>query len=75
YDIQSGTHDPYEDCVATMRLYKRMRAQAHPAEASTPKFSSPTNNLDCGQVGSFTICHQMPSLRYHDRIMHVGVWI
>eukprot|EP01018_Ginkgo_biloba_P026006 Gb_27969 [translate_table: standard] len=29
YKIQNGTHDPYEDCVAVMRLYKRMRSQVH----------------------------------------------
>ncbi|PIN18181.1 3'-5' exonuclease [Handroanthus impetiginosus] len=29
YDIQSGMHNPYEDCVAVMRLYKRLRAQKH----------------------------------------------
>ncbi|XP_022759717.1 RNA exonuclease 4 [Durio zibethinus] len=32
YDIQSGTHDPYEDCVSVMRLYKRMRGQDHHVE-------------------------------------------
>ncbi|XXG80757.1 hypothetical protein AAC387_Pa09g1546 [Persea americana] len=36
YDIQSGFHDPYEDSVAAVRLYKRMRAQVHqPVKAST----------------------------------------
>ncbi|KAM7254189.1 hypothetical protein ACFE04_031871 [Oxalis oulophora] len=34
YDIQSGVHDPYEDCVSAMRLYKRMRAQHHQAEGT-----------------------------------------
>lgn len=29
YDIQMGIHDPYEDCVSVMRLYKRMRDQDH----------------------------------------------
>lgn len=29
YDIQSGVHDPYEDCLSVMRLYKRMRGQEH----------------------------------------------
>ncbi|KMT13414.1 hypothetical protein BVRB_4g083690 isoform B [Beta vulgaris subsp. vulgaris] len=29
YDIQMGVHDPYEDCVSVMRLYKRMRDQDH----------------------------------------------
>ncbi|KAG4947994.1 hypothetical protein AAZX31_15G022700 [Glycine max] len=32
YDIQSGTHDPYEDCISVMRLYKRIRSQLHPEE-------------------------------------------
>ncbi|XBH87461.1 hypothetical protein VPH35_074915 [Triticum aestivum] len=29
YDIQTGHQHPYEDCVAAMRLYKRMRAMTH----------------------------------------------
>ncbi|TVU22278.1 hypothetical protein EJB05_31963, partial [Eragrostis curvula] len=29
YDIQTGHQHPYEDCVAAMRLYHRMRAQPH----------------------------------------------
>ncbi|XP_022873456.1 RNA exonuclease 4-like isoform X2 [Olea europaea var. sylvestris] len=32
YDIQTGIQDPYEDCVATMRLYMRMRSQRHKVE-------------------------------------------
>ncbi|XP_030469958.1 uncharacterized protein LOC115688301 [Syzygium oleosum] len=32
YDIQTGIQDPYDDCVATMRLYMRMRSQAHVKE-------------------------------------------
>eukprot|EP00258_Populus_trichocarpa_P028054 XP_024444073.1 RNA exonuclease 4 [Populus trichocarpa] len=32
YDIQTGMQDPYEDCVATMRLYIRMRSQNHTIE-------------------------------------------
>lgn len=32
YDIQNGIQDPYDDCVATMRLYGRMRSQAHRME-------------------------------------------
>ncbi|PKA56731.1 Small RNA degrading nuclease 1 [Apostasia shenzhenica] len=32
YDIQTGIQDPYEDCVAAMRLYMRMRAQPHPRD-------------------------------------------
>ncbi|PKA66848.1 Small RNA degrading nuclease 1 [Apostasia shenzhenica] len=29
YEIQAGVHDPYEDCVAALRLYKRMQSQEH----------------------------------------------
>ncbi|GJN37721.1 hypothetical protein PR202_gb26702 [Eleusine coracana subsp. coracana] len=29
YEIQTGHQHPYEDCVAAMRLYQRMRAQRH----------------------------------------------
>ncbi|KAL5705805.1 hypothetical protein ACHQM5_024052 [Ranunculus cassubicifolius] len=32
YDIHTGFEDPYEDCVATMRLYKRMCSQVHLVE-------------------------------------------
>ncbi|KAK2371304.1 Exonuclease family protein [Trifolium repens] len=32
YDIQTGIHDPYEDCVSVMRLYKRIRGQSHEDE-------------------------------------------
>ncbi|RLN08500.1 RNA exonuclease 4-like [Panicum miliaceum] len=32
YDIQTGIQDPYEDCVAAMSLYIRMRSQAHPRD-------------------------------------------
>ncbi|XP_043707946.1 uncharacterized protein LOC122657338 [Telopea speciosissima] len=35
YEIQSGIHDPYEDCVAAMRLYKRMCGQVHRSEGIT----------------------------------------
>lgn len=34
YDIQCGLHDPYEDCVSVMRIYKRMRAQDHQLEGA-----------------------------------------
>ncbi|KAH0633693.1 hypothetical protein KY289_036654 [Solanum tuberosum] len=30
YDIQVGFHDPYQDAVSAMRLYKRMCSQDHP---------------------------------------------
>lgn len=44
YDIQSGTHDPYEDCVSVMRLYKRIRAQKHPEEEDHGT-STPSNRI------------------------------
>ncbi|KAK1273132.1 hypothetical protein QJS04_geneDACA012079 [Acorus gramineus] len=41
YEIQTGTHDPFEDCVAVMRLYKRMRGQVHRNEAFSPSSGIP----------------------------------
>ncbi|KAG4174438.1 hypothetical protein ERO13_A11G120401v2 [Gossypium hirsutum] len=29
YNIQCGIHDPYEDCISVMRLYRRMCGQDH----------------------------------------------
>lgn len=42
YDIQSGIQDPYDDCVATMRLYRRMKSQAHRNE-NYPLATDPQN--------------------------------
>ncbi|XP_038988205.1 RNA exonuclease 4-like isoform X2 [Phoenix dactylifera] len=42
YEIQNGTHDPYEDCVAALRLYKRMRSQIHQTEFLTSNESNVT---------------------------------
>ncbi|XP_023543310.1 RNA exonuclease 4-like [Cucurbita pepo subsp. pepo] len=42
YDIQNENKDPYEDCVATMRLYMRMRSQVHKIE-EYPLASDPQN--------------------------------
>ncbi|KAI4346981.1 hypothetical protein L6164_007838 [Bauhinia variegata] len=42
YEIQNGIQDPYEDCVAVMRLYMRMRSQAHRIE-DYPLASDPQN--------------------------------
>ncbi|KAI4320469.1 hypothetical protein MLD38_033945 [Melastoma candidum] len=43
YDIQTGrTQDPYEECVASMRLYLRMRHQDHLKE-DYPLASDPQN--------------------------------
>ncbi|XP_049382918.1 RNA exonuclease 4-like [Solanum stenotomum] len=32
YEIQTRVQDPYDDCVATMRLYMKMKSQAHRME-------------------------------------------
>ncbi|MCD9558774.1 hypothetical protein HAX54_016391 [Datura stramonium] len=42
YDIQSGVQDPYEDCVATMKLYMRMKSQFHKKE-NYPLATDPQN--------------------------------
>lgn len=42
YDIQTGIQDPYEDCVATLRLFMRMRSQVHKIE-DHPLASDPQN--------------------------------
>ncbi|GLJ21331.1 hypothetical protein SUGI_0392220 [Cryptomeria japonica] len=33
YKIQNGNHDPYEDCVAAMHIYKKMRNRDHSQSA------------------------------------------
>ncbi|XP_021900215.1 RNA exonuclease 4-like [Carica papaya] len=42
YEIQNGIQEPYEECVATMRLYMRMRNQSHKKE-DYPLASDPQN--------------------------------
>ncbi|GAB2301576.1 hypothetical protein Dimus_035591 [Dionaea muscipula] len=48
YVIQTGVHDPYEDCVSVMRLYKRLRAEAHHHLAS--ESSNRNAQLDRGEL-------------------------
>ncbi|RYQ98348.1 hypothetical protein Ahy_B08g094397 [Arachis hypogaea] len=45
YDIQSGAHDPYEDCISVMRLYKRIRGQIHKEEG----YGTLTSNNNIGK--------------------------
>ncbi|KAL1345082.1 hypothetical protein HN51_018874 [Arachis hypogaea] len=45
YDIQSGAHDPYEDCISVMRLYKRIRGQIHKEEG----YGTLTSNNNIGE--------------------------
>jgi DNA polymerase III epsilon subunit-like protein len=43
YDIQTGHQHPFEDCLAAMRLYRRMRGQQHPkgsGDADAPAASA-----------------------------------
>ncbi|KAK4360777.1 hypothetical protein RND71_019729 [Anisodus tanguticus] len=42
YDIQTGVQDPYDDCVATIKLYMRMKSQAHKRE-DYPLATDPQN--------------------------------
>ncbi|KAJ3694331.1 hypothetical protein LUZ60_009811 [Juncus effusus] len=44
YDIQNGIQDPYEDCVATMRLYSRMRYPNHPRDYASGSGEGQTRN-------------------------------
>ncbi|KAL6960605.1 hypothetical protein U1Q18_038370 [Sarracenia purpurea var. burkii] len=48
YDIQTGIQDPYDDCVATMSLYMRMRSQLHNVE-KYPLASDPQNRNNFAQ--------------------------
>lgn len=50
YEIQTGIHHPYEDCVAALRIYKKMRSLSH------PNFSLPNHRkdfLDANSSNSF----------------------
>ncbi|KAK1404445.1 RNA exonuclease 4 [Heracleum sosnowskyi] len=44
YDIQTGIQDPYDDCVATMRLYKKMKYQSHYNVEDIPLATENRNN-------------------------------
>ncbi|KAJ0989092.1 hypothetical protein J5N97_007448 [Dioscorea zingiberensis] len=44
YEIQTGVQDPYEDCVAAVRLYNRMRSQAHPPDYSSGSGEAQSRN-------------------------------
>ncbi|XP_078174245.1 RNA exonuclease 4-like [Carex rostrata] len=45
YEIQNGIQDPYEDCVAALRLYMRMQYPGHPRDyASGCNDASARNN-------------------------------
>ncbi|KAI3871001.1 hypothetical protein MKX03_003446 [Papaver bracteatum] len=44
YAIQTGIQDPFEDCVATMRLYKRMRNLSHKTEDYSIATDAQTRN-------------------------------
>ncbi|KVH92853.1 Exonuclease [Cynara cardunculus var. scolymus] len=48
YEIQNGIQDPYDDCVATMRLYRRMRSQAHQNYEDYPLATDSQNKNNFG---------------------------
>ncbi|KAL0371345.1 UNVERIFIED_CONTAM: RNA exonuclease 4 [Sesamum angustifolium] len=62
YDIQTGTHDPYEDCVSVMRLYKRLRSQRHQtkgmeftlAARSTPSLTNCHDSWNYREIENMT---------------------
>lgn len=54
YDIQSGMHDPCEDCVAAMRLYKRFRALDHQKEGIDASIATKHANDIHGSFDSWT---------------------
>ncbi|XP_055805767.1 RNA exonuclease 4-like [Solanum dulcamara] len=43
YDIQIGVQDPYEDCVATMKLYMRMKFSQFHKKENYPLATDPQN--------------------------------
>eukprot|EP00253_Pinus_taeda_P013762 PITA_13762 len=45
YNIQNGAHDPYEDCVAVMRLYKKMRNIDHSPKENLTIAEFPIENI------------------------------
>ncbi|KAH7654812.1 Exoribonuclease II protein [Dioscorea alata] len=50
YEIQTGIHHPYEDCVAALRIYKKMRSLSHPNKC----FSLPNYGKDFLDANSST---------------------
>lgn len=70
YEIQSGLHDPYEDCVAVMRLYKRFSCQPdHVGEMGT-------QNITGGLVsyGSKELMKMSPSELYEMSRSNYRCW-
>lgn len=47
YEIQVGFHDPYQDSVSVMRLYKRIRSQDHPMEGTIRISNSSPLSFSC----------------------------
>lgn len=46
YEIQTGHQHPFEDCVAAMRLYRRMRGQQHRSRGGGGDDDAPAANAD-----------------------------
>lgn len=60
YEIQTGVQDPYDDCVATMRLYKRMKSQVHERE-DYPYAFDPQNRNNFGECRQHELEKMAPS--------------
>lgn len=45
YQIQNGHHDPCEDAIASMRLYKKMRSEVHEQKCGEGTAESNRNNI------------------------------
>ena len=77
YDIQTGKHDPYEDCVSAMRLYKRMRDQDHHNESIEATLASNcTRNLtgDLGSCPTKELENMTPVELYHLSTSNYPCW-
>lgn len=58
YEIQNGGHQhPYDDCVAAMRLYKRMRAVRH---------GGPEGEDGCARPAAVSVAEAFPAWRQRE---------
>ncbi|KAF3488394.1 hypothetical protein F2Q69_00052651, partial [Brassica cretica] len=70
YEIQCGKHDPYEDCVSAMRLYKRMRDQQHgKAEKEEKEKGNGLNSWKQSDLEKLT-----PEELYHNSTSEYPCW-
>ncbi|XVF80501.1 hypothetical protein PTKIN_Ptkin15bG0078800 [Pterospermum kingtungense] len=70
YDIQSGIHDPYEDCISVMRLYKRMCGQEHQVE----RFGDKKANIGFDSTRSSELDKMTPEELYEISVSDYKCW-